>query len=370
MDDRATSAYSANAPTAVLDAPDHGLCPSNTALNQTQILSFFCGAGGLDLGFTEAGFDVVFAADYARAAVETHNTNAGKPVARLLDLSAASAREVQKLVEAERPGAMPRGVIGGPPCQGFSRANTQRSKADPRNDLAKHYAKMISELADVYPLDFFVFENVPELLAIENISILRSLKGTLSRKFQIFTACLNAADFGVAQTRQRVFIVGLRKRVGHPQKFAFPAPTANIHATVEDAIAGLPDPTFFHRSLTPELIPFHPNHWTMQPRSPRFGPDLVTSGRSLIRLAWHKPSRTVAYGHREIHVHPNGMRRLSIYEAMLLQGFPPTYRLSGNLSEQVTQISNAVPPPVAFAIASALIAQIYTNANMLASTDD
>lgn len=365
MDDRATSAYSANAPAAVHDAQDIGSCWSNIGSDQTQVLSFFCGAGGLDLGFAEAGFDVVFAADYARAAVETHNANTGKRTARLLDLSAVSAREIQKLVETERPGAMPRGVIGGPPCQGFSRANTQRSKSDPRNDLAKHYAKMISELANVYPLDFFVFENVPELLATENISILRSLKGTLARKFQIFTACLNAADFGVAQTRQRLFIVGLRKREGKRQQFSFPAPTADIHATVEDAIAGLPDPIFFDRSLTPELIPFHPNHWTMQPRSPRFGADLVTSGRSLIRLAWHKPSRTVAYGNREIHVHPSGMRRLSIYEAMLLQGFPPTYRLSGNFSEQVTQISNAVPPPVAFAIASALIAQLYTNANLL-----
>lgn len=370
MDDRATSAYSATAPAAALDAPDNGSLRSHEGPNRTQVLSFFCGAGGLDLGFTEAGFDVVFAADYARAAIETHNANAGKPAAKLLDLSAVSAREVQKLVDAECPGAMPRGVIGGPPCQGFSRANTQRSKADPRNDLAKHYAKMISELADIYPLDFFVFENVPELLAIENISILRSLKGTLTRKFQIFTACLNAADFGVAQTRQRLFMVGLRKREGEQQQFAFPAPTADSHATVEDAIGGLPDPIFFDRSLTPELIPFHPNHWTMQPRSPRFGADLVTSGRSLIRLAWHKPSRTVAYGNREIHVHPSGMRRLSIYEAMLLQGFPPTYRLSGNLSEQVTQISNAVPPPVAFAIASALIAQLYTNALPHTLTDD
>ncbi len=370
MDDRATSAYSANASTAVLDAPDMASHPSNTGSNQVQVLSFFCGAGGLDLGFTKAGFDVVFAADYARAAVDTHNANTGKSIARILDLSTVSACEVQKLVEAERPGAMPRGVIGGPPCQGFSRANTQRSKADPRNDLAKHYAKMISELADLYPLDFFVFENVPELLAIENISILRSLKGTLTRKFQIFTACLNAADFGVAQTRQRLFLVGVRKREGEQQQFSFPAPTTATHATVESAIAGLPDPIFFHRSLTPDLIPFHPNHWTMQPRSPRFGADLVTNGRSLIRLAWHKPSRTVAYGNREIHVHPSGMRRLSIYEAMLLQGFPPTYRLSGNLSEQVTQISNAVPPPVAFAIASAIIAQLYTNANLLPLTND
>ena len=74
----------------------------------------------------------------------------------------------------------------------------------------------------------------------------------------------------------------------------------------------------------------------------------------MIRLSWDKPSRTVAYGNREIHVHPSGLRRISIYEAMLLQGFPENFELKGNFSEQVTQISNAVPPPVSLAIAKSI----------------
>ena len=94
----------------------------------------------------------------------------------------------------------------------------------------------------------------------------------------------------------------------------------------------------------------------MQPRSVRFREEYkpVVGARSFIKLGWDKPSRTVAYGHREIHIHPNGHRRLSIYEAMRLQGFPLEYQLTGTLSEQVTQISNAVPPPVAESIAKSL----------------
>ena len=72
-------------------------------------------------------------------------------------------------------------------------------------------------------------------------------------------------------------------------------------------------------------------------------------------LAWSKPSWTVAYGNREIHVHPSCSRRLSIYEAMLLQSFPGTYRLTGTLSEQVRQVSDAVPPLLAQALALSIM---------------
>jgi DNA (cytosine-5)-methyltransferase 1 len=103
----------------------------------------------------------------------------------------------------------------------------------------------------------------------------------------------------------------------------------------------------------------------MQPRSHRFKTGEFGDGRSFRKLNWNEPSPTVAYGHREIHVHPDGKRRLSIYEAMLLQGFPEKkFELAGTLSEQVTQVSNAVPPPVAGAIAKTIRATL--NLNMLA----
>src|SRR5262249_46639336 len=81
-------------------------------------------------------------------------------------------------------------------------------------------------------------------------------------------------------------------------------------------------------------------------------------GRSFRMLEWDKPSPTIAYGHREVHVHPNGRRRLSVYEALLLQGFPSEYELVGSLSAQISQVSEAVPPPLARAIAGSIQRQI------------
>ena len=75
-------------------------------------------------------------------------------------------------------------------------------------------------------------------------------------------------------------------------------------------------------------------------------------GRSFRTLYWDRPSWTVAYGHREVHVHPHGHRRLSIYEAMLLQSFDHGYKLTGNISNQARLISEAVPPRLAWYIAT------------------
>ncbi|MTW05627.1 DNA cytosine methyltransferase [Pseudoduganella ginsengisoli] len=321
------------------------------------VISLFCGAGGLDVGFSQAGFNVVLAVDYFQSAIDTHNHNSKDKSAVKLDLATATATDLHALIQKISPNASPIGIIGGPPCQGFSQANTKRSHSDPRNNLAKNYTKIITQLADIYPIEFFLFENVSGLLSKENEKVLKNLQKTLSSKFTVSSSCLNAKNFHVPQSRERFFMVGLRKN-NKNRKFEFPAPATETLKTVRDAIENLPQPVFFDRSLTPKDIPHHPNHWTMRPLSKRFGPDLVSSGRSLIRLNWDKPSRTVAYGHREIHVHPSGLRRLSIYEAMLLQGFPKDYQLCGTLSEQVTQVSNAVPPPLAKVLAESIRIQI------------
>jgi len=324
-----------------------------------SVVSLFCGAGGLDLGFTQAGYNIVYAADNDKASVESHNANSIKKVAHTLNILETNAADLNTLL-SDISATQPIGIIGGPPCQGFSVANTKRSQEDPRNNLANHYAQLIVDLSKLRAIEFFVLENVAGLLAKQNESLLENLKSKLSEQFVLFSTCLNAKAFGVAQNRVRFFMVGLRKRTGEVRRYDFPVGTFLNPRTVKEAISGLPEATLFNKQLTPETIPYHPNHWTMRPKSRRFGKDLVNHGRSLIRLDWEKPSRTVAYGHREIHVHPSGLRRLTILEAMLLQGFPNTYKISGNLSEQVTQVSNAVPPPLAKAIAQSLKDQVFT----------
>lgn len=83
-------------------------------------------------------------------------------------------------------------------------------------------------------------------------------------------------------------------------------------------------------------------------------------GRSFRTLSWDKPSWTVAYGHREVHVHPDGHRRLSVYEAMLLQTFPKSYRLTGNISAQIRLVSEAVPVRLAWHIALSIKRSLYS----------
>lgn len=78
------------------------------------------------------------------------------------------------------------------------------------------------------------------------------------------------------------------------------------------------------------------------------------NGRSFKTLHWDRPSLTVAYGHREVHIHPGCHRRLSVFEAMRLQGFPDSYELLGNMSEQYSQVSEAVPPKLAQVVAQSV----------------
>lgn len=320
-----------------------------------KLVSLFCGAGGLDLGFINSGFDVVYAADYDLSAVQTYNRNHAGKRASQIDLLETSAAELyqQAVITPGLDGHID-GVIGGPPCQGFSRGNTGRCFSDPRNQLAVKYAEIVNYFFEHSKIKFFLFENVPEILASKNTEFLSMLREKLSENFIIHEKEINAANFGVPQQRHRYFIAGISKHIDSTS-FKFPEPTALAHKTVREAIHGLPEPVYYKKGCGENDIPFHPNHWTMQPKSKRFlTGEMPTGGRSFIKLEWGKPSRTVAYGNREIHVHPEGHRRLSIYEAMQLQGFPKSYRLCGSLSAQVKQVSNAVPPPVATALAESL----------------
>lgn len=318
------------------------------------VVSLFSGAGGLDWGFHQKGFTIALAIDKSEAAVRTHRRNFPNTRSVCADLADMGPPGVCALLSQQLPSGAAIGVIGGPPCQGFSRANSDSKPDDPRNKLITLYLQIVAALRRSYNVEFVVFENVLGIKDKKHSAVYGSLVTGLNLlDLPPDERELCALDFGVPQVRKRVILAAMRKEKGYsnvePKK-------RRGNRSLRDAIGGLPEPAFFERDLSPEQIPAHPNHWTMRPRSARFTspPDLWRSGRSFRRTFWDKPSPTVAFGHREIHVHPDCRRRLSIYEAMLLQGFPSTYVLEGNLSEQVEQVSNAVPPPVARSIASAV----------------
>ena len=326
-------------------APSHAVLP--------KIVSLFCGAGGLDLGFRRQGFVVPLAIDFSAAAIQTHQRNFKETHGVVADLVKLGPEGVLDHVTSAIPRGERIGIIGGPPCQGFSRGNPNSRNDDPRNELPFLYIQIVRTLMKHYTVDFVVFENVLGMKDKKHLptfhALLADLKGL---KFDVTENELCALEFGVPQNRRRIILTAMRSGL----ECVLPPPKKRKGpTTVKDAIDGLPDPVFFARGLSPSEFPVHPNHWTMKPKSKRFtNPVVLSGGRSFRRLSWDKPSPTIAFGHREIHVHPEGRRRLSIYEAMILQGFPKSFVLEGNLSEQVAQISNAVPPPLAASIAAAV----------------
>jgi DNA (cytosine-5)-methyltransferase 1 len=324
-----------------------------------RIVSLFSGAGGLDLGFHDEGYEIAFAVDRMAAAVKTHQRNFPKTTSVAADVtdrdtSTGRLAVLGEIAKVLRDGEAI-GVIGGPPCQGFSRANPKSHADDPRNQMPSFYLEIVEALQQRYDVQFVLFENV---MGIRDSKHSVTFRGILTRFKELNltsgVAEHSALDYGVPQTRNRVIISGFKSSAA-AQLFE-PKHVTGKDLTVRGAIGNLAAPAFFARDLLVDDIPVHPNHWTMRPMSKRFKGQATEPGptRSFRRLSWEKPSPTVAYGHREIHVHPDGTRRLSIYEAMLLQGFPSTFVLEGTLSQQVEQISNAVPPPVARSLAEAV----------------
>lgn len=327
---------------------------SDEATSGPELLSLFCGPGGLDLGFRRTGFRTRIAFDIDQESVNTFNRNHanGRPVAFRRDLRDLT---VDEIFETTGP-FQPVGVIGGPPCQSFSVSNVFQSDDDPRHDLPAVYASLLAKINRRHPISFFLFENVPGLLGKRHIHRYEKFKELFREAgFEISERLLDAQNYGVPQQRERIFIIGINRAI-HPQvEWRWP-PERSERLTVADVLRNLPEPIHNEKGLDASNIPHHPNHWTMVPRSKKFSiPGMLDEGqawgRSFRTLKWDEPSWTVAYGNREVHVHPNGRRRLSVYEAMLLQSFPPTYQLTGNISSQIRLVSEAVAPQIAFYLA-------------------
>lgn len=147
-----------------------------------KIVSLFSGAGGLDLGYRDAGFALAFAVDSSEWAIKTHKRNfkdSTSIAADLIDLQPAGVLE--KLADVLTDGE-PIGVIGGPPCQGFSRANPAALASDPRNKLPILYLEIVEELQKRYDVRFVLFENV---LGIKDVKHEIAFKGILAKFKQL-----------------------------------------------------------------------------------------------------------------------------------------------------------------------------------------
>ena len=326
-----------------------------------MLLSLFSGCGGLDLGFERAGFDIGLAYDIRAHSIASWNYN--RPWNRCAHIADLSTIRLMDIDRDHGGRFAPSGVIGGPPCQSFSRANSSRSADDPRSELVRRFFSIALRFHHQRrSLDFILMENVPALVQAENGRLLdREIRRLDKNGFDACQLLVDSACHSVPQYRNRLFVLAFPKNTFTMKRWCSPAGSEE-RKTVADAIQGLAPPVYFSRDIGEDKIPVHPNHWCMVPKSRRFFDGSLVEGyssaRSFKTLAWDKPSITVSYGHREVHVHPNRKRRLSVFEAMRLQGFSDSYVLKGSLSAQIDQVSEAVPPPLGEAIAISIASAI------------
>lgn len=298
-----------------------------------KIVSLFSGAGGLDLGFTQAGHHVVWANDLYGDAVETYRNNIGRHIV---------CKDITEIPSSEIPFCDM--VIGGFPCQGFSVANTKRCANDKRNVLYLQLLRVISEKRPV----FFLAENVKGLVNFEGGKVFERILDDFSKAgYRVSHRVFNAADYGVPQKRERVIIVGVRNDVNF--EFSFPEPTHSKDGIgglrkwvgVAAALEGLPDPD------VPNDVPNH----TYSKYKLNFNGYI---GHRPLNPAQPAPTVTARGDDRGgvvILPHPTASRRMTGRELATVQGFPTDFRFAGRLSSVYRQIGNAVPPPLAKAIA-------------------
>lgn len=328
------------------DAPPRRRAPptaeplvSDNPGQKPRILSLFTGCGGLDLGFEQAGFSTVQCVEWDHEACKTLRQNRPDWPLHEGDIRDYSAS-----------GRSAHGVIGGPPCQGFSPAG-KGNPDDPRNKLWQEYFRIVREVN----AQFIVLENVPGLLIAKNRPHFDALVEAFEGLGYVITfGILNAADFGVPQNRRRLILTGGR---GFP--IPLPQPSGEPRLTVRAAISDL---------LTSTSAPNHqpPDHAAhVVERWARLAEGETDPGYRRARLHADRPSTTLraggGYGPRGDHlagfhppIHYSLPRQLTVRESARLQGFPDSWVLMGSKTAQGRQVGNAVPPPLARAIAGAV----------------
>lgn len=338
------------------------------------VIDLFAGCGGASLGFKQAGFGLTAAVELNPIASSSYAQNHPEATLLINDLKLLSTHDI---LEAARLDVGQCTVIMGcPPCQGFSRHRLKGAGlTDPRNSLVAVFAELVSTMLPA----FFVFENVPGLLRTGE-SPWYSAKDRLAEAgYQISEGIINVLDYGVPQRRRRFAAVGCRlSKVDIDLPFKThrrPTDTNDLPPwrTVRDAIGELPplgngerssdDPLHFaaiHRDTTLrrfQCIPHDGGSRSSLPAEMQLKCHREYRGHQDVygRLYWDRPANTLTGGciqpSKGRFLHPEQDRALTLREAARLQSFPDDYRFAGNKQQIALQIGNAVPPPLAFAIA-------------------
>ncbi|WHX97950.1 DNA cytosine methyltransferase [Neobacillus sp. DY30] len=357
-----------------------------------KAVSLFAGAGGLDIGIKKAGFDVKLAVEIEPIYCETLQTNFPDLTVKqgnVMEYSRNRIYEEAGLAEEEELDLF----IGGSPCQSFSTAGKRQAFDDPRGQAMLKFADLVQEIQP----KVFLLENVRGLLSssLKHVPINQREKDVILEpeqeqgsafrhllehfgNYEVSVELLNAADYGVAQTRERVFIIGVRNDLN--TKFEFPKATHNKKGTngkkpwrtVGDVLKVLQVEKHHHVNYSADrlkwmrMIPKGGGNW----RDLRqYGEDFVreamggayNSGGGKVgffrRVDINKPAPTLltSPSQKSTNIgHPFEDRPLSIEEYLAIQEFPEGYYVAGTLTQQYTQIGNAVPTRLAQALGESI----------------
>lgn len=337
----------------------------------------FSGAGGLSLGLSRAGFNIVLSFDNDELCVRTQRNN-GKYFDHQVLCAGVGGMLGGELLKRTRlkPGELDL-LAGGPPCQGFS---VQRIGADEddRNDLALKYVQLVEE---VQP-KFFLMENVRGLAGKRGRECLsRVMRRAEQSGYQVHLRVLDAQDYGVPQRRQRVVVVGERIVNGRVPQFRFPKPTTpnGKRVTVRMAIGKLPPPPqngsdhsdYIHHRRD-RLSPLNKKRLAVTKEGQgrehlppellaechRVSPDIIGHRNVYGRMRWDDVAPTITARFdsftRGLFGHPSQLRTISLREGAELQTFPSDMVFAGSKVDIARQIGNAVPVLLAEAIGKSI----------------
>lgn len=345
-------------------------------------IDLFAGVGGMSLGFELAGFKVLLAVEKNGAIAEGYALN--HPNTELI-VSGVENLNIPETFEQFKLSGGVDVIFGGPPCQGFSQKGKRLNTSDDRNYLFKYFFEVVNYL---HP-EFFVIENVPNILTTANSFFYEEIKCSFSLiGYELKAQVLNASDYGVPQHRKRAFIVGQRG----DNKFEFPAPKKDL-VTIKESISDLPSILSGEGELYYPYPskPLYPYQKMMRVKSQGIYNHQATnhSNIALQRLAmiakngggkenlppvhltksiysgtWTRlnddaQARTIT---TRFDTPSSGQftlpwqdRCLTVREAARIQSFPDSFIFCGTKSNQMLQVGNAVPPLLAQAIARKII---------------
>ena len=324
-----------------------------------RLISLFSGAGGLDLGFERAGFEIAMANEFDKTIWATYERNHTAPLIK---------GDIRSIKETDFPDDID-GIIGGPPCQSWSEAGALRGINDDRGKLFFDYIRM---LKDKQP-KFFLAENVSGMLANRHSEAVKNIIKCFEEcGYDVSITLVNAADYGVPQDRKRVFYIGFRK--GLNIDFKFPSPTTLNpweKKTMKDAIgdlAGTAVPALPKNKANPDLkIPNHEYYIGAY--------STIFMSRNRVR-AWDEQGFTVQASGRQCQLHPQApkmkfiaknkrifvpgkedlYRRLTVRECARIQGFPDDFEfIYTDVDTGYKMIGNAVPVDLAYIIAKTIL---------------